>query len=453
MSNGQSSIQLSKRELQVLEMVVTGASNQEIARQLVISVNTVKVHMRNIFEKLEVQSRTEAGLRAVKEGFVAMPDSTAESSDEPEKYTLKTFLLPPNPPLILQKWQQIYLLTAIFIAAFIALLPFLSKVKSPQTSLVSVPVIYAQPTPIPALQSDTEVDGWIRHEPMPTSRAGLALTAIGNNIYAIGGVRDNNQETRSVEIFDTTTNTWAEGASKPAAAANIAGAVLANKIYVPGGCTNDGTALKTVDVYLPKTDTWEQGKPLPAARCGYGLVVFNDVLYLFGGWDGQSFQDTVFTFAATDNEWSILENKLPAKAGYMGVAALDNAIYIVGGYNGKNELAQTYRFNPDSDEWLEKPPLQEARGGLGLISSDDSLYAIGGGWQNSLSSNEKYNLETDTWTSFDTPHAQQWRNMGLTVIDTKIYAVGGWDGTEEQFMDSVVSYQFLYQLFLPLSGF
>ena len=37
--------------------------------------------------------------------------------------------------------------------------------------------------------------------------------------------------------------------------------------------------------------------------------------------------------------------------------------------------------------------------------------------------------KTDTWSSFETPYTSQWRNLGLAVIDTKIYAVGGWDGT------------------------
>jgi LuxR family maltose regulon positive regulatory protein len=57
---------LSKREREVLALIARGRTNREIAKELFISEVTVKVHVRHIFEKLGVRSRTEAALLAVK---------------------------------------------------------------------------------------------------------------------------------------------------------------------------------------------------------------------------------------------------------------------------------------------------------------------------------------------------------------------------------------------------
>jgi LuxR family maltose regulon positive regulatory protein len=51
---------LSKRELEVLQLVAKGLTNQEIAIKLYLSLNTVKVHTRNIYSKLGVRNRTQA---------------------------------------------------------------------------------------------------------------------------------------------------------------------------------------------------------------------------------------------------------------------------------------------------------------------------------------------------------------------------------------------------------
>ena len=63
MSNGEIE-PLSERELEVLQLIAEGLTNPEIAARLYISLNTVKVHTRNINGKLDAHNRTQAVARA-----------------------------------------------------------------------------------------------------------------------------------------------------------------------------------------------------------------------------------------------------------------------------------------------------------------------------------------------------------------------------------------------------
>jgi NarL family two-component system response regulator LiaR len=61
---------LSPREMDILELLVEGLSNQEMADRLVISAETVKTHMRLVMEKLMVADRTQAAVKALREGLL-----------------------------------------------------------------------------------------------------------------------------------------------------------------------------------------------------------------------------------------------------------------------------------------------------------------------------------------------------------------------------------------------
>jgi LuxR family maltose regulon positive regulatory protein len=61
---------LSKRELEVMQLIATGASNAEIAQELFIAVGTVKNHVKNIYSKLNVHNRAHAIAQAREFGLI-----------------------------------------------------------------------------------------------------------------------------------------------------------------------------------------------------------------------------------------------------------------------------------------------------------------------------------------------------------------------------------------------
>ncbi len=62
--------QLTEREMEVLRLLVEGMSNTEIANELVVSVHTAKAHVCNILQKLYVNDRVQAAVKAIREGIV-----------------------------------------------------------------------------------------------------------------------------------------------------------------------------------------------------------------------------------------------------------------------------------------------------------------------------------------------------------------------------------------------
>ena len=58
------------REKQVLSLIVEGMNNHEIAKKLDVSVNTTKAHVCNILQKLSVQDRTQAAIKALKDKII-----------------------------------------------------------------------------------------------------------------------------------------------------------------------------------------------------------------------------------------------------------------------------------------------------------------------------------------------------------------------------------------------
>lgn len=71
---------LTERETRILKLMTRGLSNKEIAAELELSVRTVHGHLAQIFSKLKVNSRLEAVMRALKEGWVVLDDASVDES-------------------------------------------------------------------------------------------------------------------------------------------------------------------------------------------------------------------------------------------------------------------------------------------------------------------------------------------------------------------------------------
>lgn len=435
---------LSEREMEILQLVAQGLSNKEIARELFISVNTVKVHLRNVFGKLEVSSRTEATMVAVRQGWVTVDRVTPESETTagPSVETPAVPIASRSEPIEpLAPWQRTFLLAALVIVVVVLAWTWPHSApaeKAPENPLADSVKVVAL-VELPSLPTR-----WQEEVPLSIARGRLAVVAVNGIIYAIGGDTPGGF-TGVVEAYDPVQRTWSLKATKPVPVANIDGAVLGGRVYVPGGSPSAGRVTDVVEVYDPAIDQWEQVAPLPAPRAAYALTVHGEKLYLFGGNDGQQDVATVLVYDSATDEWQTLPGRSPARA-FAAAATLNDKIYIVGGYAGGRELDTCQAYLPATGEWGSCMPMLEGRGGLSLIAVGRQLRAIGGGWEDYLAYNQWYDPGKGTWFRFETPISGQWRNAGAAEIDGKVYVVGGWS---DEFLNVNLTYQAMWKAFLP----
>jgi DNA-binding CsgD family transcriptional regulator/N-acetylneuraminic acid mutarotase len=454
---------LSKRECEVLELVATGATNRQIADVLVVSINTVKVHLRNIFTKLGVESRTEATLTAIREGLVVVPtiepdepnaDSilteTQISSAQPVEGAIDGLAssvpverLPPLPwPKRVAFVVGLVLVTLMSVATWPRPQTVADRFSDDTDGLVVNSAIGGVPG---------ESTGWRAVAPMTVPRSRFALVVKPNgDLVAIGGETIGGI-TGAVESYDPAMDLWTPvTASKPTRVSNISAASIGEWIYVPGGWTAEGQPTAVVEAYNLTDETWREFSSLPRPLSGYALVVLEERVYVFGGKDDRGYTSTTFVYDPEENEWQ--EGKpMPTRRAFAAAAALGSHIYVIGGYDGQRELSACEVYYPQDDAWDTCEPLTLARGGLGAAGVANRLYVVGGGRSSNLWFSEAYYPGSGTWTPFQTPvMSRQWINLAVASTPVKFYAAGGWNGN---YLNSVWKYEVLsHTIFIPAAS-
>lgn len=466
---------ISERELDVLNCLAEGASNREIADQLSISHNTVKVHVRNIFTKLGVSSRTEAATVALQKGVLSIPglepepvvedgegvddedeaqdteNGSAEAADDDENGDVATETAEPltsGDRELLKRRNLLGIIGLVAIGALLVvtislLLDNMGTALSPTGSPAD-----AAPT-VEAFQEIDLGDNWVQSRTLPEPRSRMAMATVGLNVYAIGGESTEGVDNR-VLIFDSQQQRWRRGAAKLTAAAGAAAGVLAGEIYVAGGYGDNGQATTAVEAYSPLNDAWRPVTALPRPVAGAVAIVSDGLLYLFGGEDGETVLADAFVYDPARQQWETLPPMEQARTMAVG-GVLSSKLYVVGGSDGNAPLSSCEAFEPATSEWSQCPSMQQGRAAAGSAVFLNKLYVLGGEIEGQDAAGEVYDVAEETWTPFNIPmlaDAPDWPHVGVSGVETHIYALGGeQDGA---LSDGMYVYRpLVHQFFIP----
>ena len=419
--------ELSQREIEILSLVANGASNKEIAHDLNISTNTVKVHLRNIFTKIEVNSRTEAAMHAVNAGIVdvRLGNSAAGQVEAPSGTNYRTvFGLVGGAVVIL-----------LMLIGILASQGFFSGAQSD----LDQPVIPVE-------------EGWQQKADLITPRKGLAVTSYDGEIFTFAG-ETSNGITDAAERYDPAADQWLVLEAKPTPVTDVAAAVIGGRIYIPGGLTPSGEVSEALEIYSPIEDNWQQGADLPLGISAYALAAYEGNLYLFGGWDGENYLDSVYQYDPALDQWS-QKTPMSSQRGYAGAAISGGKIYVLGGYDGRDSLSSMEIYIPELDgtevdPWSLGPALPASRYQMGVAGLGNMIHVVGGeigagGAQSSI----LFSPQDQIWQEFDSPTDSSITGLGLVPLESHLFLVGG--EINEQISAKSIAYQAIYTFVMPI---
>lgn len=464
---------ISEREREILRLVATGATNQQIAVALNISVNTVKVHLRNIFAKIGVESRTEATVYAIRTGIVTVGETGTVINDEtlaPEEEPVTTEpVFAPTPvepePLItapsatedspvlaepvqsplpapeltpsaqpqsqaVRKWLWPVGLVVVLIIAIIFFV---------NTRLAANPPLPVVPTTSGLIDSTQR---WFIRQPLGEPRDHFALAGydLERRLYVIGGMR-NNTVVATVDRYDPDTNRWVTLTDKPTAVSYARAITLRGQIFVPGGEDKNGTVSDRLEIYDPREQRWYSGAPLPAPRSRYALVAWEGQLYLIGGWDGMTIRAEVFIYDPVLDRWET-GPPLPQPRQQAGVTIANGRLYLIGGEGANGPLRESAWLEPPnspSRRWVVIAPLPQPIARPAVIGLSNTLLVFDSERRESLS----YDIAADAWSKVSLPaDAQVFPDAVL--LGSNVYFVG-----DSRAQGTLSEYRALYVIFIP----
>lgn len=427
---------LTSRETEILALIAEGKSNKEIAADLFISVNTVKVHVSSIFQKAGVSSRTEATLYAIENGIVQSPASTIFQPDNENTSNTSTDNSSEDreEPFWLKKYWWMFFIALVIVFAII------------QLTLPSLSFFDGTPTPNPFVE-ELNKDRMEVIQPMSIPRTGFASVINEDEIFIIGGV-SGDKTVDLVEKYSISSDTWETLAKKPTAVSEVDAVLLRGSIYVPGGKKSDGSLTNILEVYNLSDNNWETKASLPEKISNFALATFEGQFFLFGGWNGKSVTNSVYRYDPSLDEWFACA-LMPTARMNASASVLGTKIIVIGGHDGDSILSTNESYLPSfgvkSDgEWGVNYPLPFTCDYCNSSSLSDQLFVVDNDkiWQ--------FSRATNSWTEIRLTNGQVLPEQVRSEVSQNgyLYIFGGVD-KEDAPANLALKYRILYTISIP----
>lgn len=283
-------------------------------------------------------------------------------------------------------------------------------------------------------------------------RAQVFVCGGGYGIHGSSGVT----VTNNVRSYAVATDEWISRRAMPYGTVRGVGALYNAKAYIFGGRDDLIAARDTVQIYDLESDSWTLGTPMPGQRTNQAVAVIGTKIHLVGGF-ASSGSTTPTPFTQADDHWIYdpetdtwdesaavypISTSSAAGVGYNG------KVYVFGGVDGGTDVS-CYRYDPDADDWAALTDLPDglAGGHSAVVAPGPNgitgIYIMGGSGVETV---HVYQPDTNTYVGAanrpdDVPNSSASPyaiGSGLTYLDGRIWKVCGYNGNEDNPLDTML---------------